>query len=144
MARPRKQIDPLQVEQLAGYGCIPEEIAAVLDANVRTVQRRFATSIKKGHRKLHSLLKRELVKQAVKGNSAALIFALKVYCGFKEPRDDAVTVNVSANATATGLYLSDEQKRDIEELATTIQQRVYKRIRDPAPSGNGNSTTALN
>ena len=144
MARPKKVVDPTEVENWASIGCTAEEIGSYLNVGTRTIERRFGASVKKGRHKLHGILKRELIKQAKAGNTGALIFALKVHCGMKEPRDDAVSINVSATATGNVLSFTPEDRKRLEDLATDIRARVFKRstptTHELAPSGNGDVT----
>lgn len=51
MARPRKPIDPKNVEAYAALGFTMEEIAVLSDCSVDTLERRFADAIKKGRLK---------------------------------------------------------------------------------------------
>ncbi len=48
MARPRKKIDPLQVEQLAMIGCPNSEIAGILGCDEAILCRHFDRAIRKG------------------------------------------------------------------------------------------------
>jgi len=140
MARPRKQVDAAKVEQLASVGCTPEEIGLLFDASPRTIHRRFGIPFQKGVSKLRHTLKRELFKQATSGNTAALIFATKVYCGLKETPD--TTINVSATAVGGQVIFSEETKKQLEEFHVKLQQRVYQRTypKEPVESGNGDHT----
>jgi hypothetical protein len=74
MARPRKQIDPAQVEGLAAIGCTVDEIAAVLDCTARTLQRRFVTHMDRGRGRMRMSLRRLQMKAAENGNAAILIW----------------------------------------------------------------------
>jgi hypothetical protein len=51
VARPRKKIDPMDLEQYAALGFTMEEIAVLSDCSVDTLERRFADAIKKGRLK---------------------------------------------------------------------------------------------
>ena len=62
MARPLKNVDPKKVEALAAEGCNTEEIAAVLDASEKLIERRFYPSVKKGRKKLNKILKSALIR----------------------------------------------------------------------------------
>jgi hypothetical protein len=142
VARPKKPIDPAEVEKLAAIGCPPDEIAACLDTHERTIQRRFATLVKNGHKKCQKRVRSILFKQAVEGNTAAAIFLAKAICGWKEHGE--TVINVSATATGGSLQFSVEDRKRLEDLAATIQQRVFKRSQtqthELAPSGNGDHT----
>src|SRR5258708_13941286 len=114
MARPRKQVDAAKVEQLASVGCTPEEIGLLFDASPRTITRRFGIPFQKGQSKLRHTLKRTLFKQAISGNTAALIFPTKVYCGLRETPD--TTINFSANAVGGQVIFSEETNKQHENI----------------------------
>jgi hypothetical protein len=120
VGRPRKIVDPVEVEKMAAVGCTPEEIGGILNCSARTVDQRFCKPFKKGQQKLRHTLKRVLLREAVTGNTAALIFAAKVYCGLREPRDDAVTVNVNQ----TALSIDDETKRKLATMHAMIRRET--------------------
>lgn len=84
MARPRKVIDPKQIEQLAAINCSIAEIAAVLDCDPRTLERRFAVAIKKGRDVGKSSLKRKMWEIAMKGNVTMCIFLSKQMLGYAD------------------------------------------------------------
>src|SRR5258708_21513265 len=125
MARPRKQIDSAKVEQLASVGCTPDDIGRLFDASQRTIHRRFGIPFQKGQAKLRHTLKRTLFKQAISGNTAALIFATKVYCGLRETPD--TTINVSATAVGGQVIFSEETKKQLEDFQVKLQQRFFHR-----------------
>jgi hypothetical protein len=66
----------------------------------RTIERRFAPALKKGRHCLARMLRSQLVRRAIAGDTAALIFACKTILGLREPRSDEFNVQVSAMATA--------------------------------------------
>jgi hypothetical protein len=137
MARPRKPIDPKKVEQLASIGCPPNEIAAVLGCEVKTIERRFGVLVKSGSDRGKKRIRSKLFQAAVNGNIAAIIFLSKAWLGMRE--SDPVNINVSANAfSATGL--TEEQKKQISRLAQQIEYRVFQRQQpQPETLGNGNA-----
>ena len=135
MARPRKQIDPKKVEDLAMVGCPPNEIAAVLGCQTSTIERRFAAVVKKGADKGKRMVRSQLFKLAMQGNLGAACFLAKAWLGMREV--DPVNINVSANAVQT-FGLSDDQRKQIERLAQQIQFRAFKRQPEqPEPAHNG-------
>jgi hypothetical protein len=99
MGRPRAKIDPRQVEALAGVGCPPNEIAAELSCGEMTIHRRFGTIVKKGHERCKTRIRSKLFKEAMAGNTAALIFLGKAVCGLRE-NDPTTNISVSASASA--------------------------------------------
>ena len=68
MARPKKVIDPTEVEKLAAMHCSNTEIAAFFDVSVDTIERRFAGIISKGKERGKSKLRRLQWESATKGN----------------------------------------------------------------------------
>jgi hypothetical protein len=145
VARPRKRIDPDQVLKLACYGCPIEEIAADLDVDYDTLNKRFSELVKRGHQKGKRLIRSVLFAQAAKGNTAAAIFLCKAWLGMKEGPD--VAINVSATATGGSIQFTEQTKKELEDFYVAIQRRTYTRVRKPemaeTPSGNGDQT-ALN
>lgn len=81
MARPRKKINPEQVEKLAAIHCTNEEIAAVLDCSADTLERRFAGAIKKGKAKGRASLRRVQWEAAQKGNATMMVWLGKQTLG---------------------------------------------------------------
>lgn len=74
MARPKANIDADQVEKLAAIQCTLPEMAAVLNCNVSTLQRRFAQHIEKGREHGRMSLKRKQYEVAMNGNVGMLIW----------------------------------------------------------------------
>ena len=87
MARPQKQIDEKQVEQLAAINCSLAEMAAVLDCSVDTLDRRFAEVIKKGRAAGRMSLKRKQYEVGMKGNVSMLIWLGKQTLGQRDNLD---------------------------------------------------------
>lgn len=117
MARPRKAIDPAQVEQLAMIDCSYEEMAAVLGCSPDTLQRRFAAVIEKGRAVGRSSLKRTQYRIAMgqnaqfdkagnkiqkerEPNPTMLIWLGKIRLGQKEPATEGVSADVLEIARA--------------------------------------------
>jgi hypothetical protein len=87
MARPQKLIDIRLVEELARIGCTEEDMAAVLDVSVDTIQRRkrssaeFCGAIKRGQAATRNSLRRLQLKKALEGNITMLIWLGKQLLG---------------------------------------------------------------
>src|SRR4051812_41414913 len=90
MARPKKNIDPLQVRKLAELGSSCVEIAEFFGVDRGTVQRRFAAEIDKGRAVLKIKLRRLQIKSAENGSVAMQIFLGKVLLGQKEHIEEAI------------------------------------------------------
>lgn len=84
MARPRKEINPDQVESLAAINCTVEEIASVLGCDKRTLERRFAATIKKGREQGRSSLRRMMWEKAKSGNVTMMIWLSKNLLGYSD------------------------------------------------------------
>lgn len=81
MARPKKIIDDNLVLKLASIGCTMNEISAVVEASVDTLERRFAETIKKGRDMGRSTLRRYQWQNAEKGNVTMQIWLGKQMLG---------------------------------------------------------------
>lgn len=84
MARPVKDLDKNQIEQLAMIQCTMGEIAAVMSCSVDTLDRRYAEVIKQGRQKGAMSLRRMQYERARSGNTAMLIWLGKQYLGQTE------------------------------------------------------------
>jgi len=85
--RPRKAIGADQVEKLAAIQCSYEEMAAVLDCSVKTLQRNFVQAIEKGRENGRASLKRKQFEMAMKGDRTMLVWLGKQYLGQSDKRD---------------------------------------------------------
>lgn len=67
MARPQKEstLSEAQIEQLASFGCTDGEIATLAGLDERTLQRSFATLLKKGRANLRERLRTAQVRKAL-------------------------------------------------------------------------------
>jgi len=136
MARPKIPIDGGKVEELASLGCSVEEIASLVTpsdskraVDHRTIERRFAPALKKGRHQLAHMLRSQLVRRAMGGDTAALIFACKTILGLREARNDEFNVHVSATATANAkpasFTITEEVKKKLYEAALVISPRGF-------------------
>jgi len=133
MGRPYVEIDFDKVERLSMVGCSAEEIAAELGVSERTIWRRCGALLARGAKKSHVRLRSALMKYALQGNPALLVFLAKVMLGMREPRDDAVTVNVSQQA----ITLNPAQvKANLAELQKVVLAEA-KRLNFVNGNGNG-------
>lgn len=74
MARPKKIIDPKQVEELAAIQCSLAEMSAVLRCDKKTLYNRFAAEMAAGRERGKSSLKRKQYEVAMSGNATMLIW----------------------------------------------------------------------
>jgi hypothetical protein len=138
MGRPKIPIDEVKVEELASLGCSVEEIASLLtppgskrSVDHRTIERRFAPTLKKGRHQLAHMLRSQLVRRAMGGDTAALIFACKTILGLRESRGDENQVNLSISATANAagrpaFVIDEATKQKIYEAAQLIRREALR------------------
>jgi len=123
MGRPYVDIDLDKVERLSIVGCSADEIAAELGVSERTIWRRCGTVLARGAKKSHVRLRSALMKYALAGNPALLVFLGKSILGLREPREDAVTVNVSQ----TAITLTPQQlKANLTELRQAVREEAKR------------------
>lgn len=101
MARPKKQIDPKLVQDLAALGCKTTEIATVTGVSVDTLDRRYADEISKGRENLKISLRRWQLEAAKKGNVAMLIWLGKQMLGQTEKIEQTTEASVKTKAEIT-------------------------------------------
>lgn len=105
MARPKIEIDPKQVRDLASVGCKVNEIAILLECSPDTLERRFAGELKKGKETLRMSLRRWQIEAARKGNPALLIWLGKQLLG---QTDKIETKNENINTDKLTIYLGGD------------------------------------
>lgn len=79
--RPKKQIDPKLLEDLAGIGCTNEEIAHVAGCSSDTLTRNYAEHIKSGRENAKVSLRRKQWAVAMNGSTGMLIWLGKQMLG---------------------------------------------------------------
>ena len=82
-------IDLVELEKLSSVQCTDEELAAILQVSVRTIERRkkdpaFLETIERGRARGRVSVRRMLFAQGAKGNVAAAIFLAKNLLGYKD------------------------------------------------------------
>ena len=108
MARPRKKIDPVQVEKLGRIGCTNEEMALILECSTDTLVRRFADLIQKSRAARKMSLRHKQTQMALEGNVSMLIWLgkqdLKQRDKFEdETKDDAHSAMANFTAALAGI-----------------------------------------
>lgn len=106
MARPKKIIDPSQVQALAGIGCTTEEMADALGCSRDTLERRFAAHIEKGRRVARRSLRRKQWEQAQAGNTGMLIWLGKMMLGQRERQEISGPEGGPINANITVRFVT--------------------------------------
>lgn len=88
MARPKKyNIDPIQVEKLASYGCTNTEIADYFGCDESTIRKGYSESLTKGKTSGKIRLRQLLMKSAESGNITAQIWLSKQYLGMSDKQE---------------------------------------------------------
>lgn len=98
MARPKLEINPDHVREMAAIGCRTVEIAQVLGCSTDTIEGRFSAELNKGRSEGKTKLRRLQWASAENGNATILIWLGKQLLGQREPEplssmegaDDAV------------------------------------------------------
>jgi hypothetical protein len=130
MARPRKALNEVLLEKLAQSGCSADQIAAILDCERSTIERRYAATLKKGREHARGRLQVKLFQEALNGNTAALIFLAKNWLGMRD--NPQMVVSVTQNDTGAAALepaLSPEQLADLERVYSGIQKRALLRAK---------------
>jgi hypothetical protein len=130
MARPKADIDLVELEKLCGLQCTDEEAAAFLGISTRTLQRRrqnkkFAEAMDRAKAKGRVSVRRHLFRRAAEGNIAAVIFLSKNVLGY---RDVVSTEHSGPNGTAIQIeskpdftQLNDEDLRQLRSITLKTQ-----------------------
>lgn len=122
MARPRKQIDPQQVEKLAAINCSYDEAAAVLGCSPDTIQRRFAAVFKKGRANGRSSLKRKMWEHAMGGNTTMMIWLSKQLLGYTDKVDQNIQATTNVVRKAQWKKSSNSTNLIPNNLSSTTQK----------------------
>jgi len=89
MPRPRVKIDLVELEKLCGMQCTDDEIAAFFDVSTRTIERRrqikrISEIMDRAKAKGRISVRRNLFREAGRGNIAAIIFLAKNVIGYRD------------------------------------------------------------
>ena len=93
MGRPKLNIDPKLVQDLAALGCKTSEIAVVVGCSPDTLDGRFSAELAKGRENLKISLRRWQLEAAKKGNVAMLIWLGKQMLGQTEKIEQTTEVS---------------------------------------------------
>lgn len=121
MARPRKQIDPEQVEKLAAINCSYEEAASVLKCSPDTIQRRFAAVFKKGRANGRSSLKRKMWEHAMSGNTTMMIWLSKQMLGYTDKVEERTKLD-SNHTQVIQIKWADEDDSAYAQTNSTAKE----------------------
>lgn len=98
--RPKKDIDPNLVYDLAKIHCTKEEIAIIVGCHVDTLYARFSDVLRKGDEEGKNSLKRKMYEVAMQGNVQMLIWLSKQRLGHKDRQPEEApntVINVQIN-----------------------------------------------
>ena len=91
---------------------------------------RDVSTLKKGRHQLAHMLRSQLVRRAMGGDTAALIFACKSILGLREPRADEFSVHLSSTATANAkpapFTITEEVKKKLYEATLIIRREALQ------------------
>ena len=88
----------------------------------------FTKAYRNGRADAHAVVQKALLNSAARGNVQAIIWYMKQYLGAVE--NPQTIVNVSSHTTAptpSPLAMTEEQAKDLDELAVAIQKRALAR-----------------
>jgi hypothetical protein len=122
MARPKKEIDEDIVFKLASFGCTREEIAAVCNCHVNTIDNRFSALIKEGQYHRNATLRILQFRSAKKGN-----VAMQIWLG-KNCLNQSDKVEHSSEVTA---------KEAAEQARQIYNDRIASRVNGKSPVVDG-------
>ena len=88
IGRPKKyNIEPTEVEKLAGYGCTAREIADFYGCDESLISKSYSSFITKGKANLKKKLRKAQMDSALAGNSAMLIWLGKQMLGQSDKQE---------------------------------------------------------
>jgi IS30 family transposase len=136
--RKRIRIDPKRVEQFAVMGCSAAEIAAELGVAPRTISDRFSSILKNGKKRMELRLRSKLVQEAMKGNTAILIFAGKTLLGLKEPLTEQHAINLAVVQNNHAKVVTAEVRKQFLAIDEAIRKEAAQLELENVRSVNGN------
>ena len=147
--RPKKEIDEVQVAELAAISCSLEEIATILRCSVSTLQRNYDQVIKRGRAEMTASLKRRQYEMAMgcaavynddghvvererPPNCTMLIFLGKVHLGQVE----AQHLQVAHSGDMTVRHDDDELRQLLEDRVAGIAARIKPDVAEACANGD--------
>ena len=122
VGRPKANVDPRLVEQLASIGCSMKEIAAACNCSVNTLERNFAEQITKGRENGKTRLRKKQIEVALAGNVTMLIFLGKNMLG----QADKQEISGPDGTPVMQLPLSTEQDKNLSALVEIARANAKK------------------
>jgi hypothetical protein len=137
VGRPKKPIDERAVARLAFMALTVEQIGTILQCDHKTIERNFGPTIKRQRDKLCHQLRYKLYQKANDGDTACLIFLGKCLAGLKEPREDAVNVQVNTVAANNVFAVTDAAKKHFADIDQLVRREAALQRANEANNGNG-------
>lgn len=106
VGRPKIEIDPAKVYELASFHCTNKEIAAFFECSPDTIERNYAVEVHKAREGGREKLRRLQWKAAEKGNVAMLIWMGKQILDQREKTDATLTTKDGAMEQAQEIIRS--------------------------------------
>jgi precorrin-4 methylase len=122
VGRPKANVDPRLVEQLASIGCSNKEIAAACNCSTDTIERNFAAEITKGRENGKTRLRKKQIEVALAGNVTMLIFLGKNMLG----QADKQEISGPDGTPVMQLPLSTEQDKNLSALVEIARANAKK------------------
>jgi len=134
MARPRKKIDPLQVEELAVIGCPNAEIAGILGCDEAILCRRFDRAIRKGQLRRNIALRRKMYELAMSGNATMLVWLGKLCLAQtdKPPFSESLHHEHEATGCSSIEQLGERDRKLQREIEAFLKKAGLRANIDPA------------
>ena len=122
VGRPKANVDPRLVQQLASIGCSNKEIAAACNCSTDTIERNFAAEITKGRENGKTRLRKKQIEVALAGNVTMLIFLGKNMLG----QADKQEISGPDGTPVMQLPLSTEQDKNLSALVEIARANAKK------------------
>jgi hypothetical protein len=99
LGRPRRNIDPLQVYEMARIHCTWEEMASALLVSPDTLETHFSGIVNLARSEGKKGLRRKMFETAEQGNTSMMIWLSKNHLGMKdaEPTQQQTQINFNVN-----------------------------------------------
>ena len=126
-------IDLVELEKLSSVQCTDDELAAILQVSVRTIERRkknpaFADTIERGRARGRVSVRRMLFAQGAKGNVAAAIFLAKNLLDYKDYiRNEHSGPDGSALAIGPAPELGVLSDEELKQLSILVSKTEHAR-----------------